>query len=73
MKKEQVLGFDVCTYNLEELLTNIFKDYEDNNQQFIVNINPEIVISNYKNKYFIKNLNKQKYQIPDGARNSMGI
>lgn len=67
MKKEKILGFNVVTCNDKELLNNIFKDYEQNNQVFIVNINPEIAINNYKNESFKKILNEQKYQIPDGS------
>lgn len=67
MNKEKILGFDVCTYNEEQLLNNIFEDYSKNEQLFIVNVNPEIAVSNYKNKELKKNLNKQKYQIPDGS------
>lgn len=26
MSKEQILGFNVCTYNLKELIENIFED-----------------------------------------------
>ena len=66
MIKEKILGFDVCTYNQEELLENIFKDYKNSNQLFIVNINPEIVMRNYKNDETKKIFNSQKYQIPDG-------
>ena len=55
MDKEQILGFDITTYNSQELLDNIFKDYSKNEQIFIVNINPEIAVTNYKNK-----LNEQK-------------
>lgn len=67
MEKEKILGFDVCSYEQEQLLKNIFEDYKKNEQLFIVNINPEIVVTNYKNKEFKKTLNKQKYQIPDGS------
>lgn len=67
MDKEQILGFNVNTYTAEELLNKVFKDYLNNEQLFIANINPEIVISNYKNEEFKKILNKQKYQIPDGS------
>ena len=67
MDKEKILGFNVCTYNTEQLLNNIFQDYLKNEQLFIVNINPEIVVSNYKNKNLRKILNEQKYQIPDGS------
>lgn len=65
--KEKILGFDVCSYEQEQLLKNIFEDYKKNEQLFIVNINPEIVVSNYKNKELKKILNEQKYQIPDGS------
>lgn len=67
MDKEQILGFNVNTYTSEELLDKIFKDYSRDEQLFIVNINPEIVVSNYKNKNLRKILNEQKYQIPDGS------
>lgn len=67
MDKEKILGFNVITYNEEKLLDNIFKDYKQNNQIFIVNVNPEIAINNYKNEEFKQILNKQKYQIPDGS------
>ena len=67
MEKEKILGFDVCTYTQEHLLNNIFKDYEKSEQLFIVNINPEIAISNYNNEELKQIFNKQKYQIPDGV------
>jgi len=67
MEKENILGFNVITYNFKDLLKNIFKDYKNNEQLFIVNVNPEIAVANYKNKEFKEILNKQKYQIPDGS------
>lgn len=67
MKKEKILGFNVVTYEEQELLKNIFKDYEQHKQIFIVNVNPEIAINNYKNEKFKEILNEQKYQIPDGS------
>ena len=66
MNTEFILNFKVSTMNQKSLLKNIFYDYEKNAQNFIVNINPEIVVNNYKNKEFVKILNEQKYQIPDG-------
>lgn len=66
MNKESILNFDVCTLDKETLLQNIFKDYEENRQTFIVNINPEIIAANYSNIEFRNVLNEQKYQIPDG-------
>lgn len=67
MEKEKILGFDVTTYDSQELIDNIFKDYKNNEQLFIVNINPEIAVTNYKNKELKEKLNKEKYQIPDGS------
>ena len=67
MKKEQILGFNLITYNSEELIDKIFQDYQNNEKLFIVNINPEIAVANYKNEKFKEKLNKEKYQIPDGS------
>jgi len=67
MEKESILGFNVCTQNVEKLQDNIFNDYKNNNQLFVVNINPEIITTNYKNKELKDIFNQQKYQIPDGA------
>lgn len=66
MNKEKILGFDVCISDKEDILNSIFSDYEKSEQNVIVNINPEIVINNYKDKEFVENLNKEKYQVPDG-------
>lgn len=67
MEKEKILGFDIITYKEKKLLEKIFEDYVQNNQIFIVNVNPEIIVANYKNEKFKEILNKQKYQIPDGS------
>lgn len=67
MEKDKILGFDVITYNVQDLLENIFKDYTKEEQLFIVNINPEIAVTNYQNEEFKEKLNGQKYQIPDGS------
>lgn len=67
MNKEKILGFEVITYSSEQLLKNIFNDYKNNEQLFIVNINPEIAVSNYRNEDLKKIFNRQKYQIPDGS------
>lgn len=66
MDKEKVLGFDVLICDEKNLINNIFKDYLSNEKLFIVNINPEIIINNYRKKEIIEIFNKQKYQIPDG-------
>jgi len=67
MDKEKVLGFDVISYDSERLIDNIFEDYSNNKQLFIVNINPEIIVSNYKDEQVKNIFNAQKYQIPDGS------
>lgn len=67
MEKDNILGFDVITYDVQDLLENIFKDYTKGEQLFIVNINPEIAVANYQNEEFKEKLNGQKYQIPDGS------
>ena len=66
MDKEKILGFDVCNIGQEELVNNIFSDFNNNVSNFIVNINPEIIMKNYKNEQIIACFNLQKYQIPDG-------
>lgn len=66
MEKEKVLGFDVCNISEQELIEEIFKDYNNNIQNAIINVNPEIVINNYKDKKIVESFNAQKYQIPDG-------
>ena len=54
MEKEKILGFDVCISDKEDILNSIFSDYEKSEQNVIVNINPEIVINNYKDKEFVE-------------------
>lgn len=66
MKKEKILGFDVCITDQESLINNIFNDFNNNIHNFIVNINPEIITKNYKNGELKNVFNSQKYQIPDG-------
>ena len=66
MKKENFLGFDVCNISADDLINNIFIDFNNNTSNFIVNINPEIITRNYKNEEIKNIFNCQKYQIPDG-------
>lgn len=66
MNKEKILGFYVCNDSKEHIIKEIYNDYKKNIQNIIANINPEIVINNYKNKEFVENMNNQKFQIPDG-------
>lgn len=66
MKKEKILGFDVCITDQNNLIKNIFDDFNKNIRNFIVNINPEIITRNYKNKELKNLFNSQNYQIADG-------
>lgn len=66
MEKEKILGFDVCNISEQELIEKIFEDYNNNIQNAIINVNPEIVINNYEDKKLVESFNAQKYQIPDG-------
>ena len=42
MDKEKILGFNVCNKKEKQILTEIFEDYHNNIQNFIVNIITEI-------------------------------
>lgn len=64
--KENILGFAVSNYNYEELIKNIFIDIENNEQHFLVNINPLIIMNYYQNEKYKQIFNQEKYQIPDG-------
>ena len=66
MNKENILGFNVCNTNYEEVVDSVYKDFKNGNSNFIVNINPEIIMTNYKNQELIDIFNNEKYQIPDG-------
>ena len=65
-RKENILGFDVCSTNKEQLLEEIMNDFEKGESLIIININPEIVVKNYENDEMKKQFNDEKYQIPDG-------
>jgi len=67
MIKENILGFDVCNISKEEITKQIFEDFNNNISNFIVNINPEIVLQYYKNNNIKQIFNNQKYQIADGT------
>lgn len=66
MKKENILGFNVSNIKMDELVNLIFNDFDNNISNFIVNINPEIIMNYRKNKEIIDIFNKETYQIPDG-------
>ncbi len=65
--KETILGFNVLNTDYDNLINNIFTDMNNNKQNFLVNINPMIILNFYKNKKYIKIFNDEKYQIPDGV------
>ncbi len=66
MEKEKILGFNVLNIKPEKLIDFIFNDFNNNISNFIVNINPEIIMQYFKNKKMISIFNEEKYQIPDG-------
>ncbi len=66
MDKENILGFDVCNTNYDKITDDIINDFNNNVTNFIVNVNPEIIIKNYKNNELKEKFNSQKYQIADG-------
>lgn len=66
MNKDTILGFNICNTTCSEITNCIFKDFDNNISNFIVNINPEIIMNNYKNKNIINLFNMENYQIPDG-------
>lgn len=66
MNKDTILGFNICNTTCSEITNCIFKDFDNNISNFIVNINPEIIMNNYKNTNIINIFNMEKYQIPDG-------
>lgn len=66
MEKETILGFDVCTMKKQEILQKIFEDFNNKKQNIILNINPEIVVRNYRDLEWKKKFNSNMYQIPDG-------
>ncbi len=63
---EKILGFNICTLNKEKLLENIEKDIINKRNNIIYNINPLIMVNFYNNKNIIKEISKEKYNIPDG-------
>ena len=66
MNKEKILGFNISNIKFDELINLIFNDFNNNISNFIVNINPEIIMNYYKNEEMINIFNKENYQIPDG-------
>lgn len=66
VKKENILGIDVCDVSYEELMKAISHDIEKNNQSFIVAINPEKILKSRKDEQLRSLLNGATYQIADG-------
>lgn len=66
MKKENILGIDVCKTTYKGLMDSISKDIEKNNKSFIVAINPEKILKSRKDEELKKLLNSATYQIADG-------
>jgi len=66
MKKEKILGINVCVTDYDQLLASIEIDIKNNNKSFIVAINPEKVLKAANDADLKKLLNSATYQIPDG-------
>lgn len=66
MKKETILGINVCTTTYEDLKKLIKNDIESKSKSFIVAINPEKVLKARKDDALKSILNSATYQIPDG-------
>lgn len=64
--KDNILGFDVLNIDYDNLLIKIFDDINKEKKNFIVNINPFIIMNFYKDDYVIRKFNQEKYQIADG-------
>ena len=58
-----ILGFNVYNAGKKELLEQL---KQSDKQSIIFNINPLIVSNYYDNEKYVKEFNKQKYNIPDG-------
>lgn len=66
MKKENILGVDVCITSYNELKDKIDKDIKNKSKSFIVAINPEKILKARNDEKLRKLLNNATYQIPDG-------
>jgi len=66
LMKDNILGFDVLNYDYEKLVEALFEELNGNDQHFIVNINPFIMMNFRKNEEYKRVFNQEKYQIPDG-------
>ncbi len=66
MKKEQILGVEVCNTTSKQLIRSIDKDIRKNEKSSIIAINPEKIMLAYKSPSFMSILNNATYQIPDG-------
>lgn len=66
LKKENILGVNVCVTSYNELKEKIEEDIKNNSKSFIVAINPEKILKAQNDENLKKLLNRATYQIPDG-------
>lgn len=66
MKKENIMGINVCVTNYTELQDKIESDIKNNKKSFIVAINPEKILKARKDNKLKDILNSAEYQIADG-------
>lgn len=67
MKKENILGVDVCITRKDDLFEMVKADIRNGRQKFIVAVNPEKILKARKDKKLMDLLNSADYQIPDGV------
>ncbi|MBM7577886.1 WecB/TagA/CpsF family glycosyltransferase [Jeotgalibacillus terrae] len=64
--KENYLGVDVSPLNYDELISALYKRLEEQQNSFIVAINPEKIMKARQDEELRTLLNRADFQIPDG-------
>lgn len=67
MKKETIMGVNVCVTSYKSITKAILADIEKRDKGFIVAINPEKVMKAQEDPKLLSLLNQAKYQIADGV------
>lgn len=66
MKKESILGINVCVTTYHDIINNIEKDISNNSKSLILAINPEKIMNSRKDQKLKRILEESTYPIPDG-------
>lgn len=67
MIKENYLGIDVCSVNMEQVLEEIDGIIKNRRPSFVVAINPEKIMKAQRDEGLVRLLNSADIQIPDGV------